>query len=123
MWKKKEPREKFKQKLPETLVGDLRTLRESPGWIFVTKKLDEAAKDLKWLLWKPCTDQTLRYNADHLLKERLAVIYIMMTLPVDNIELLEQILHMNEESRMPLIERLEKLDKKYAEELSQYIRD
>ncbi len=117
----KKPREKYKDKLPQTLVGDLRTLKDSGGWRFVTKKLDDAAKAIKSLLWTPCTDQSLKYNADHLLKERLAAIWLLMNLPDDNIELFEQVMSTNQENRKPLHERLAEKDKKFAEELAEYI--
>lgn len=44
-----------------------------------------------------------------------------MNLPDDNIQLFEEIMATNQENRKPLAERLAQLDKKFAEELEEYI--
>ena len=74
------------------------------------------------MIWTPSTDQTLRYNVDHLLKERLAVIYIFMNLPMDSLSVFEAILSSDEENKKPIVDRLKEMDEKFAEELLRYVK-
>lgn len=119
---KKKSRDQFKEKLPEQLVGDLRSLEASDGWKFIAKQLHDKAKDTKELVRQTCTDQELRYNADHLLKERIAVLYICMNLPLDSLRILDVLLSNDENNRKPIVERLKEIDEKFAQELLRYIK-
>ena len=88
----------------------------------MSSQLHNKAADIKEMIWKPSTDQSLKYNVDHLLKERLAVIYICMNLPSESLAIFETIFSADEENRKPIVERLEKIDKKFAADLLRYIK-
>lgn len=64
----------------------------------------------------PLTDQRQLYNADHLLKERNAVLELILELPKLTIKEFEDRLFVMSERSKPLEQRLEEYGEKFAEE-------
>jgi hypothetical protein len=64
----------------------------------------------------PLTDQRQLYNADHLLKERNAVLELILELPKLTIKEFEDRLFVMTQRAKPLEQRLEEYGEKFAEE-------
>lgn len=77
---------------------------------------------IKEKLWIPCSDESLKFNASHLLKERLTSLFIMKNLPKLTVDKLQNIMDTESDRQIPLQERLEKENKKLSNELIKYIK-
>lgn len=86
------------------------------------EELSRISATLMEKLLTPCTDQSLRFNADHLLKERLAVISLITTFVQKNIDLTTYMIDQAREEAKPIMDRLQEQDEKLAKELRSRIK-
>jgi hypothetical protein len=110
---------------PQTLssqIGLLKELIDHPAWKLITAELDIIMGNLKEKLRTPCSDESLKFNASHLLKERLASLFIMKNLPSIILNDLENMFQTESDRAIPIQEKLEKEHKKLSDELSRYIK-
>jgi len=77
---------------------------------------------LKDLIWLPCSDETPKFTATHLVKERLAALYLMKSLPRIMLQEAEDLMTLEEQWARPLQDKIKDHDKKFFEEISKYIK-
>ena len=95
---------------------------DHPAWKLISSELDIIMWSIKEKLWIPCSDESLKFNASHLLKERLTSLFIMKNLPKLTVDKLQNIMDTESDRQIPLQERLEKENKKLSNELMKYIK-
>jgi hypothetical protein len=70
-----------KQSSISAQIAYMKEFMDSPGWKLIEKEFDKVISQIKENLRKPCTDQSLKFNANNLLSERIASLYIAKNIP------------------------------------------
>lgn len=99
------------------LAGDLKSFKNSDWWKLIVKRLESISSEIKSHLRDPKVDQSLKFNADQILKERLTVIYMFMNLPDILIDELDQLSNTEENQNKSLYDRLKDMDSRMAEDI------
>lgn len=86
------------------------------------KEIDKTISKVKENLWIPCSDQSLKFNANNLITERLVALYLIKSLPKMKIDEFTEIIKANTESWKDLQQRLKEYDKKFFNDLSKIVK-
>ena len=100
-----------------SLVTSLKTLQETNGWKYISTILEEVLDSIHRTIMTTMTDQALKFNADHLLKERYAVINMILELPNMKIKDIEKRITTLKDNSKPIEIRLQEQNKNLEEEL------
>ena len=118
MENQKKPRESINpNQTLNSQSGCLRDLLESDWWKLVSAELNNMIIKIKEHLRTPWTDQSIKYNADHLLKERLSLLNILINIPELQLETVETMIAGNLENEKPLFDRIQQHNQKLANEI------
>ena len=118
---KKNSKDDIKESTVSAQIAFMKEFVDSPGWKLMEKECIKIISKIKENLRVPCTDQSLKFNVNNLLSERISAIYIMMNFPKMAIKDLENILSWQIENAKPLQQRLEEQNKKMSDELKKMV--
>lgn len=90
-----------------SLISSLKALSENKARKYLETILTTESEKIKNSILTPRTDQRLMFNADHILKERLAVLELIIKAPSISIKELEDRVFALHESQKPLEQRLQ----------------
>src|SRR5574343_518497 len=118
---KKNSKDDIKKSTISAQIAFMKEFVDSPGWKLMEKECMKIISKIKENLRVPCTDQSMKFNVNNLLSERIAAIYIMMNFPKMTIQDLERLLISEKENSKTLQQRLEKQNKKMGDELRKMV--
>lgn len=118
---KKNSKDDIKKSTISAQIAFMKEFVDSPGWKLMEKECMKIISKIKENLRVPCTDQSMKFNVNNLLSERIAAIYIMMNFPKMTIQDLERLLISEKENSKTLQQRLEEQNKKMGDELRKMV--
>lgn len=118
---KKNSKDYIKKSTVSAQIAFMKEFVDSPGWKLMEKECMKIISKIKENLRVPCTDQSMKFNVNNLLSERIAAIYIIMNFPNMSIQDLERLLISEKENSKTLQQRLEEQNKKMGDELRKMV--
>jgi len=118
---KKNSKDDIKKSTISAQIAFMKEFVDSPGWKLMEKECMKIISKIKENLRVPCTDQSMKFNVNNLLSERIAAIYIIMNFPNMSIQDLERLLISEKENSKTLQQRLEEQNKKMGDELRKMV--
>ncbi len=100
----------------------LRDLENHEWWKFLKKEIDILISDLKWTLWASRLDETKKYNYRNLLAERLSALFLVKNIHEVTVDKLKSLINHEEYRHITLPDKLEKDNKKMAENILREIK-
>jgi hypothetical protein len=101
------------------VLGDLKDLRNHDGWRYLVATWKEVQDKIKDTVMATQTDQSPRWNSDHLLKERYSVLDLVIRSVDSDIKTLELKYEAMSQHEKPVAQRLDELNQKWSEDIKE----
>lgn len=85
--------------------------------------MDDVSGKLKEMIWTPCVDETPKFSAVHLARERLAAIELIKSLPATRLWFFKEMMISEKENAKPLQDRIKEWSERFYEEMKKHIQE
>lgn len=98
-------------------IAAIQSLKESDWWKYIVEQLSKTKDSIIEQILTPRTDQRLQFSADHILKERIEVINLILDLPKISLNDLDNKLFAMTQHAKPTEQRIEEYNENFKQEL------